>query len=94
MIKYDGGKFFGWQLQIGRRTIQGVLEEALKSLLKSDVRIPIHGSGRTDSGVHSWGQVAHADLDLNFNIEPIFSYPDGTLYSGITIINDYIDDCQ
>tara|TARA_R110000787_G_scaffold206191_4_gene316465 strand:- start:3360 stop:5138 length:1779 start_codon:yes stop_codon:yes gene_type:complete len=33
-------------------------------------------------------------LDLNFNIEPIFSYPDGTLYSGITIINDYIDDCQ
>lgn len=68
MIKYDGGNFFGWQLQIGRRTIQGVLEEALKSLLKSDVRIPIHGSGRTDSGVHSWGQVAHADLDLSFNI--------------------------
>lgn len=61
-IAYDGAAFAGWQLQAGRPqpTIQGVIEKALFTLEKK--RIVIHGSGRTDSGVHAEGQVFHFDI--------------------------------
>ncbi len=56
-LSYDGTDFFGWQLQPNRRTVQGVVEDALKVILTGDVRI--YGSGRTDAGVHSLGQIAN-----------------------------------
>jgi tRNA pseudouridine38-40 synthase len=59
-IAYDGGGFSGWATQPGRRTVQGVLEEALARLLRVPVRLTV--AGRTDAGVHATGQVAHADL--------------------------------
>ncbi|MEO8584538.1 MAG: tRNA pseudouridine(38-40) synthase TruA [Acidobacteriota bacterium] len=65
-LAYLGTFFEGWQLQAPRadgampRTVQGVLEDALKEILKAEVRV--HGAGRTDSGVHAEAQVAHADL--------------------------------
>lgn len=65
-IEYDGTDFNGWQLQANaRRTVQGELEKALSKIFKQD-RIPCIGSGRTDSGVHARGQVAHfrADTDM------------------------------
>ncbi|XPV76708.1 MAG: tRNA pseudouridine(38-40) synthase TruA [Desulfovibrio sp.] len=64
VIAYDGSNFAGWQLQpTSTFTIQGVLEHALKKVV--GCRVPVHGSGRTDSGVHSMGQVAHCDIPLN-----------------------------
>ena len=69
IIQYDGAKFFGWQLQKNKRTVQGVIEEALKLILKSNSRTPVHGSGRTDKGVHAWGQVAHADMDIKMGVQ-------------------------
>lgn len=57
ILSYDGSDFFGWQLQPNKRTIQGVVEGALKIILAADVRI--YGSGRTDAGVHALGQVAN-----------------------------------
>lgn len=56
---YDGTDFAGWQSQAGGKAIQDVIEARLAQILKTSLRI--HGSGRTDSGVHAHGQVFHFD---------------------------------
>ncbi|MBI2517828.1 MAG: tRNA pseudouridine(38-40) synthase TruA [Opitutae bacterium] len=56
---YDGGAFDGWQSQASGNAIQDVIERRLRAVLKRDLRI--HGSGRTDAGVHAHGQVFHFD---------------------------------
>lgn len=60
-IAYDGSDYAGWQVQPGELTIQGMLERALVKVIKK--RVPVTGSGRTDSGVHAIGQVASIALD-------------------------------
>lgn len=59
VCRYDGTDFHGWQSQRCGNTVQDVVEDALAAVLKSPVRV--HGSGRTDSGVHANGQVIHFD---------------------------------
>jgi len=67
VIQYDGTNFFGWQIQKKRRTIQGLIENTILKMKLSNNRVKIYGSGRTDTGVHAWGQVAHLDLDTKLN---------------------------
>jgi tRNA pseudouridine38-40 synthase len=55
-IAYDGSGFSGWAVQPGRRTVQGELETALATVLREPVGLTV--AGRTDAGVHAWGQVA------------------------------------
>lgn len=55
IVAYDGFEYLGWQRQNEGKTIQGVLEKTLTTLLKE--KILIHGSGRTDKGVHAYAQV-------------------------------------
>ena len=61
LCAYDGTDFAGWQTQPTLDAVQDVIEAALRKLLKIFIRI--HGSGRTDAGVHASGQVFHFDAD-------------------------------
>ncbi len=54
-LEYDGARFSGWQVQPGRRTVQGEVEAALATLLRHEVRVLV--AGRTDAGVHARAQV-------------------------------------
>lgn len=58
---YDGTEYAGWQRQLGQLSVQQALEEVLHKLFKEPVSI--HGSGRTDAGVHALEQVFHFDWD-------------------------------
>jgi len=55
-IAYDGSPFLGWAVQPGQRTIQGELQAALERVFGESVSLSV--AGRTDAGVHAWGQVA------------------------------------
>jgi tRNA pseudouridine38-40 synthase len=55
-IEYDGSRFAGWASQPGLRTVQAELETALETVLREPVALTV--AGRTDAGVHAWGQVA------------------------------------
>lgn len=59
-IAYDGTDFAGWAVQEGHRTVAGVLEGAFSTVFRVPVRL--FAAGRTDSGVHATGQVAHIDV--------------------------------
>jgi tRNA pseudouridine38-40 synthase len=64
-IEYDGTAFCGWQRQaIGLTTVQQVIEDALT--LVDGAKAIIRGAGRTDTGVHATGQVAHVELTKNW----------------------------
>ena len=60
-LAYDGSGFHGWARQPGLRTVQGTLEAALATVLRVP-EAPLTVAGRTDTGVHARGQVAHLDL--------------------------------
>ena len=70
-IEYDGSSFSGWQRQDGQPSVQGMLEEAIGRLGQDPVAV--HGAGRTDSGVHALGQVAHVDLDKSWQPEKLMA---------------------
>ncbi len=60
-IEYDGSGFSGWARQPGLRTVQAELETALETILRERVELTV--AGRTDAGVHAWGQVASFQTD-------------------------------
>lgn len=84
LLEYDGSDFVGWQVQPNGRTVQGELERALLHLFGQPARV--HGAGRTDSGVHAAGQVAHFDLASRLDASTMLRALNAELPPDITVL--------
>lgn len=61
-IEYDGKNFFGWQKQNEFNSVQETIEKAIEKVFNQSESIELYGAGRTDTGVHASGQVAHFSI--------------------------------
>jgi tRNA pseudouridine38-40 synthase len=84
LIEYDGGDFVGWQVQGNGRSVQGVLESTIREVFDEKVRVI--GAGRTDSGVHATGQVAHLELAHPIPIEKVAAAINSRLSEDVRIL--------
>lgn len=91
ICSYDGTGFCGWQSQANRLAIQDILEERISSIFKCFIRI--HGSSRTDAGVHARGQVFHFDADWKYDAECLLRAINSRLNPEIRILSvEQVDD--
>jgi tRNA pseudouridine38-40 synthase len=84
-LQYDGTDFHGWQMQGDLRTVQGELTHALSLIEGRDV--VVHGSGRTDAGVHAEGQVASVVLTRDITPEKLRAAINGNVGRDLRVIN-------
>ncbi|KAI6685164.1 hypothetical protein NL676_031077 [Syzygium grande] len=87
VIAYDGTRYAGWQYQQSPPTIQCIMEKALTQITKVE-REDLHlvGAGRTDAGVHAWGQVAHFVTPFNYDsLDTLHAALNGLLPSDIRV---------
>ena len=82
-VQYDGSRYSGWQIQPGKRTIQGELVEALSNLV--GIRTYVHGASRTDAGVSALGQVGLFEIDGPIPTENFPNAINGRLPSDIVV---------
>ncbi|RKY00330.1 tRNA pseudouridine(38-40) synthase TruA [Candidatus Poribacteria bacterium] len=85
VIEYDGTDFKGWQIQPGLRTVQGVIQDAIKQLTGEDVRLK--AAGRTDSGVHAICQVANFFTESKMSTEEMHRALNAILPGDVAIIS-------
>jgi tRNA pseudouridine38-40 synthase len=83
-LAYDGTDYFGWQIQTGHKTIQGVLSGALEKL--AGVPVKTHAAGRTDAGVHAEGQVVSFHLAREWEGEELLRALNGNLPRDIRVL--------
>ena len=84
-IAYDGTAYAGWQVQPNDETIQSVLERAIEKMVGHKVRL--HGSGRTDQGVHAKGQVAHFDAETTVPVKKMPLVLNTLIPTDVRVIN-------
>lgn len=65
-IQYDGGDYYGWQMQRSGKTVQGTIVKTLQKLTGEELNLI--GAGRTDTGVHAYGQVANFRIERELDI--------------------------
>lgn len=84
-IAYDGTAYAGWQVQPDARTLQGEVERHLSAITREPVRA--HSSGRTDTGVHARGQVAHFEVETQIDPRRVLLGLNGLLDADIRILD-------
>ena len=84
-IEYDGKEFNGWQKQPNKLNIQGTIENAIKEITSEDIEL--NASGRTDAGVHAFGQVANFKTNSTIPVEKIPIALNTKLKKSIRIVN-------
>ncbi|HSQ25385.1 MAG TPA: tRNA pseudouridine(38-40) synthase TruA [Pyrinomonadaceae bacterium] len=84
LLQYDGTDFHGWQMQGELRTVQGELARVLSVLDGRDV--VVHGSGRTDAGVHAEGQVANLKLEREMSPAKLRNAINGNLSADVRVL--------
>lgn len=85
ILQYDGSRYKGWQTQTTTdMTIQGKLEAVLERMAEHPVEV--HGSGRTDAGVHALAQTADFKLEEHFEADGIFTYLNEYLPEDIRVL--------
>jgi tRNA pseudouridine38-40 synthase len=89
-LQYDGTDFHGWQMQGELRTVQGELTKALSLIDGRDV--VVHGSGRTDAGVHALGQVANVNLEKAIAPAKLRSAINGNVGKDLRVLDAQIVD--
>lgn len=82
-IEYDGKEYNGWQKQPNKLNIQGEIEKAIENV--TGKQVDLIGSGRTDAGVHAFGQVANFKIDSEFPIEKMATAINSQLKKSICI---------
>ena len=85
LVQYEGTDFHGWQIQNGLRTVQGELTRVLSLL--DDRAVQVHGSGRTDAGVHAEGQVANVQLLREIAPEKLRNAINGNLAADLRVLS-------
>lgn len=90
-FSYDGTNFFGYQKQPNKRTVEGELERALFNI-NNHTETKIFSSGRTDRGVHAFGQTAHFDLNVDITLYKLKCALNSLLPEDIHVIDTQIVD--
>ena len=85
LLQYDGTDFHGWQIQENLRTVQGELTSAL-SLIEGQT-VSVHGSGRTDAGVHAEGQVASAEIQREIMPQKLRAAINANIGKDVRVLN-------
>ena len=85
LLQYDGTDFHGWQIQTDLRTVQGELTRVLSLL--DDRAVTVHGSGRTDAGVHAEGQVANVHLQREISPDKLRRAINGNLDADLRVLS-------
>ena len=90
-IQYDGTGYSGWQIQKEQRTVQGTLKQSVENIIHNN-NVNIIGSGRTDSGVHSLGQVMNMKIETNMNETEMLKSMNANLPYDIKVVKSEIVD--
>lgn len=85
LLQYDGTDFHGWQIQEGHRTVQGELTRALSLIDGRSVNV--HGSGRTDAGVHAEGQVASVGIERDITAGKLRAAINGNVGRDVRVLS-------
>lgn len=85
LLQYDGTEFHGWQIQGELRTVQGELTQALSLIDGRSVNV--HGSGRTDAGVHAEGQVASVEIQREISTTKLRAAINGNIGRDVRVLS-------